>query len=210
MRFLVTTGPTREHIDAVRFISNPSSGRMGYAVAVAATEAGHTVTVIAGPTAATPPNGMEIIPVTSTVEMLHAAQGFWEVTDAFVAAAAPCDFRPAQRLETKLKKQGNALDLRLAPNPDVLYELSRQKEGRVLVGFAMEAQDARANARAKLQRKNLDAIVLNSPAAFGAERSSVTIFTVDDGEDVRPDISKSNLAAELVQLVERIWESRQR
>ena len=208
MRFLITAGPTREPIDPVRFVSNPSTGRMGFAVAAAALVAGHEVTVVAGPTTVRRPEGVDVVSVTTTREMFDATLSRFDACDVFVAAAAPCDFRPAQPQSAKLKKDGRAMTLRLAPNPDILLEAGRRKGGRVLIGFAMEVRDARANARRKLREKRLDAIVLNSPAAFGAERSSVTLIRADGREENMEHVTKSELAQTLVRLAEDIGESR--
>ena len=208
MRFLITTGPTREHLDAVRFLSNPSTGRMGFAVARAAVRAGHDATVVAGPISLPPPEGVEVVPVVSTEEMFAACMERLGEADVFVAAAAPCDFRPAERFDGKLKKGSGSLVLTLVETPDILLEAGRRKGERVHIGFALEAQDARANALGKLRRKRLDAIVLNSPSAFGSERSSVTLFRADGAEESLEGVSKDALGERLVQLAEEIRKAR--
>lgn len=208
LRFLITTGPTREYLDAVRFLSNPSTGRMGFAIARAAVRAGHGAVVVAGPTHLPPPDGAEAVRVVSTQEMLAACMERLADADVLVAAAAPCDFRPVERFEGKLKKGTGTLSLALEPTPDILLEASRRKGGRVLIGFAMEAQDARANAWGKLQRKDLDAIVLNGPSAFGAEQSSATIFRAAGAEETLEGVSKEALGKRLVRLAEEIWQGR--
>lgn len=208
LRFLITTGPTREYLDAVRFVSNPSSGRMGFATARAAVAAGHAATVIAGPTHLPPPEGAEAVHVVSTQDMLEACMARLDGSDVLVAAAAPCDFRPAERFSGKLKKGAASLALNLEPTPDILLEASRSKGNRVLIGFALEAQDPRVNALGKLRRKNLDAIVLNDPSAFGADKSSATIFRADGTEETLEGVSKEELGKRLVRLAEEIWGSR--
>ena len=204
MRFLITSGPTREPIDAVRFISNPSTGRMGFAVAAAAVEAGHDATVISGPTALRPPDGVTVEFVTTTREMLEAVEARFADADVFIAAAAPCDYRPAERCAGKLKKDRGELTLRLERNPDILREMSLRKEGRVLIGFAMEVQDARENALRKLREKRLDAVVLNSPAAFGARESAVTLLRADGREERLGRLNKDELGHRLVRLAEEL------
>jgi len=208
MRFLITAGPTREHIDDVRFISNPSTGRMGYAVAAAAMEAGHIVTLVAGPTALPDPDGAEVAHVTSTRELCDAVMGRLPETDVFVAAAAPCDFRPDERQAGKVKKGASEIVLRLVANPDVLYEVGRRKESRVLIGVAMEVEAGRANALSKLKRKNLDAVVLNAPDAFGSETTTATLMLAEGDEENLAGVPKESLARRLVSLAETIWKER--
>jgi phosphopantothenoylcysteine decarboxylase/phosphopantothenate--cysteine ligase len=208
MRFLVTAGPTREYLDAVRFLSNPSTGRMGFAVASAAVAAGHEASLIAGPVALPAPPGVEVARVTTTQEMRDAVMLRLGSTDAFVAAAAPCDFRPAKRYPGKISKDCAELTLRLVPNPDILYEVGLRKQGRVLIGFALEVQDGRSRGLDKLRRKNLDAIVLNSPAAFGSEETSATLLLADGREEEMARAAKSEVSRRIVQLAEDIWRSR--
>ncbi|HRU06839.1 MAG TPA: phosphopantothenoylcysteine decarboxylase [Candidatus Brocadiia bacterium] len=208
MRFLITTGPTREPIDAIRYISNPSTGRMGFAVAQAALEAGHSAIVIAGPCSATPPPGAELVPVVTTDDMLRAVLERLDEADVLVAAAAPCDFRPAEPTDLKIKKTPDGLTLRLEPTPDILLEAAALKGRRVHIGFALEVQDALASALGKLSRKKLDAIVLNSPAAFGADQSDVVIIHAGGAEEPMSGASKLDIARRLVQLASRLWESK--
>ena len=207
MRFLVTAGPTREYIDDVRFISNPSSGRMGYAVASAAVAAGHAAILVAGPTGLATPTGVQVVPVTSTQEMFDAVMSRAQDADAFVAAAAPCDYCPARRQTGKLKKDTASRTLRLVRTPDVLKEVGRRKQRQAVIGFALEVQDARANAIEKLERKKLDAIVLNAPCAFGAEEISATVILANGSEEVLSGVSKGELARRLVTLAESIWKA---
>jgi len=188
LAWLVTAGPTREDIDPVRFITNRSSGRMGYAVARAAAERGDRVTLVSGPVGIEAPEGCELVSVRSSREMYEAVTARCAEVDIIVMAAAVADFRPVTRAGGKIKKGADArrgLTLELERTEDILAELGRRKSRQVLVGFALEAPEGagagitdemRSNARAKLERKNLDAIVLNGPAAFGSDTSAVEVI----------------------------------
>jgi phosphopantothenoylcysteine decarboxylase/phosphopantothenate--cysteine ligase len=208
MRILVTAGPTREYLDDVRFISNPSSGRMGFAVAEAAVLAGHEVTLVAGPVNRTAPRGVARIDVTSTEEMRRAVREHFDASDAVVMAAAPSDYRPAERRPGKIKKGAEELALRLVRNPDILAELGREKKRKILIGFALESPVDRGEALRKLREKNLDAIVLNSPQAFGAEKNSVEIITAAGESVVLSDADKREIGKRLVKLVESLASAR--
>ena len=176
MRFLITAGGTREYIDPVRFISNASSGKMGYALARAALKAGHEVTLITAPTALKPPAGAEIVRVESAAEMFAAVKEHFARCDCLIMAAAVADYTPAHPSKTKLKKQAAKLTLELKPTPDILKWAGRQKKpGQMLVGFALEDRDLRANAERKMREKNLDMIVANTPGAIGADTSTLHI-----------------------------------
>jgi len=205
MHVLVTAGPTREHIDDVRFLSNASTGAMGIAVATVAAQRGHEVTLVLGPTHLDPPGGVRTVRVVSAVEMHRAVQRYYADADAVVMTAAVCDYRPDRRVDGKIKKTGQALTLNLVPNPDILADLGARKGSRVLVGFALEAEgpDAPANARAKLHSKNLDLIVLDSPAAMGAERARFVILAADGAEEQLDDASKLDLALKIVDRIEQ-------
>ncbi len=210
MRILVTAGPTREHIDDVRFISNASSGRMGCAVARAALARGHEVALICGPLEVDPPP-CHICRVTSTAEMLHRCCEALPKVDAVVMAAAPADFRPARPVRGKIKKSARPRSLRLVPTPDILRELSKRRKARqVLVGFALEARDLARNARRKLREKGLDLIVANAPEAIAAERASVRIFYPDGAEEAIEDRPKEAIADRLIAIVERLGATRRR
>jgi len=185
MRFLITAGGTREYIDPVRFVSNASSGKMGYALARAAQKAGHEVTLITAPTALRPAAGVEIVRVESAAEMFKAVKNRFGECDCLIMAAAVADYTPAHPAKTKLKKQAATLTLELKPTPDILRWAGRHKAGsratghgpRIVVGFALEDRDLRANAERKMREKNLDMIVANAPGAIGAEASTLHIKT---------------------------------
>jgi len=200
VRVLVTAGPTREHVDDVRFLSNVATGRTGYAVAEACLAAGHDVILVTGPGPLEPPDGPEVVRVVSALEMRDAVLARFGVADAVVMNAAVADYRPAERIRGKRKKGEGDWNLRLVRNPDILAELGARKGGRILVGFALEAEGGEANARAKLERKNLDAIVLNAPSTAGAERSDFTILRADGTREHLEGATKPALARHLLPL----------
>ena len=207
MKILITAGPTREYLDDVRYLSNASTGRMGYALARAAAAAGHQVTLVHGPTCDAPPAAARRVAVTSALEMFDAVNREFSDCDAFIACAAVSDYRPRQRAAQKMKREKiETLSLELVANPDIAAEMGRRKRpGQVLVCFALETADGEANARAKLVRKNADAVVLNMAAAIGAEATEVTLFTAgsDTGETVRG--SKDVAAQRIVELCRDLW-----
>lgn len=168
-KIVITAGPTYEPIDPVRFIGNHSSGKMGYALANAAAQQGADVTLISGPTAGntTHPN-VSVVSVTTAVEMLAACMDVYNTSDALIMAAAVADFQPTEQAQQKIKKQAGIPSLSLTPTPDILSKLGEAKKNQILIGFALETQDALANAQKKLARKHLDAIVVNSLADDGA------------------------------------------
>lgn len=204
MRIIVTAGPTREYLDDVRYISNASSGRMGYAVARAAARAGHKVDLVSGPVAAAPPPGVRVTSVTSTGEMYEAVSALFARADVVIGAAAPADFTPRHRIRGKGKKKRGGMDLQLKPTVDILATLGRRKGGRVIIAFALEVQQPLANALRKLKAKKADAIVLNSPAALGAARADVTIITACGERMTLPNATKTQIARRLVALAESL------
>ena len=178
MKILITAGPTREYIDPVRFITNRSSGKMGYAVAQAALERGCEVVLVTGPVAITPPEGARVVHVESAAQMAEAVKREAADCDAVVMAAAVADYRPAQVSEHKLKKMPGDMTLRLERTEDILASLGAAKRpGQLLVGFAAETDDLLKNAADKLRRKNLDWIAANRVAdGFGADTDRVTLL----------------------------------
>jgi phosphopantothenoylcysteine decarboxylase/phosphopantothenate--cysteine ligase len=168
LHLLVTAGPTREEIDPVRFVSNYSSGKMGYAVAAMARRRGATVILVSGPTCLREPWGVTRVTVTSAREMRAAVFDRSADCDVVIKAAAVADYRPVVRASDKVKKQGPTLTIQLEQNPDILAELGADKGGRILVGFAAETADLLANAAKKLAGKNLDLVVANDVTAAGA------------------------------------------
>jgi len=165
---LVTAGPTRERIDAVRYISNRSSGKMGYAVAAAAQRRGARTILVSGPTALQPPPGVEYVPVTTAAEMRAAVLARLPESTVVIKAAAVADFRAPAHESGKIRRTGQGLTLVLEPTEDILAEIGRQKGSRILVGFAAETGDPVASAQAKLERKNLDLVVANDVSREGS------------------------------------------
>ena len=176
MRVLVTAGPTREYLDAVRYLSNASSGKMGFACAAAAAKAGHDVTLVTGPVALPDPKGVRTIRVVSADHMYRAVMKAYPRIDAAIATAAVGDYRPAERLAGKLKKKAGPLTLKLVRTRDILQAMGDRKGKRLLVGFALEVQDAVENALLKYRKKNLDYIVLNTPKTFAAPTMDCQIY----------------------------------
>lgn len=178
-KILITSGPTRQYIDAVRYLTNASSGRMGRGLALAALDAGHDVVLISGPVEVDYPSECRLVPVTSTEEMLAVAVEEFKHCDGMIGAAAPCDYRPVRVEPGKIAKTGEPIELRLVETDDVVATLGAQKENRWVVGFALEAEDHRLRALAKLERKHCDLIVSNGVAAMNAANNEVEILTPD-------------------------------
>jgi phosphopantothenoylcysteine decarboxylase/phosphopantothenate--cysteine ligase len=203
-RVLVSVGGTEEDIDPVRVISNRSSGKMGFAVAEAARDLGAEVTVVAARTTAPPPHGVRLVRVRTAAEMSRALHEAFSNADVLVMTAAISDFKPSSALAQK-KKSGDAWTLDLARTEDVLASLGAKKDGRLIVGFALETENEEANARAKLAKKQCDLVVLNRPeAAFGLDTNVVTIFNAE-GQVYRsaaPE-SKRAIARKLFDLLAR-------
>lgn len=198
MRILVTAGPTREYLDDVRYLSNASSGRMGYAVAAAAVEAGWEVVLVTGPVDLDPPAGCEVVSVETTQQMRDAAIEAFRNCDGVIAAAAVCDYKPKERVAGKLSKTGGPIFLEMIETDDVLAELGALKQGRWVVGFALEAQNPRENALQKLRRKNCDWIVLNAPSAIGADTNDVELLDGEGQTVAAWSGSKSSVASLLI------------
>jgi phosphopantothenoylcysteine decarboxylase/phosphopantothenate--cysteine ligase len=208
-RVLVTAGPTREAIDPVRFISNHSSGKMGVAIAAAAWRRGAAVDLVAGPLSIAAPAGVTVHSVESTGEMASAVERLLPQSDVLVMAAAPADFRPAEPAMLKIKKTDAPKPIALAPTTDILATTrSARRPGAVIVGFALETNDAVANGRGKLARKDLDMIVVNDAteagAGFGVDTNRVTLLFRDDREEVLPLMSKTEVADALLDRVENL------
>ena len=197
-RVLVTAGPTQEAIDPVRFVSNRSSGKMGFAIAAAARRRGAEVRLIAGPSALATPYGVGRIDATSAAELLAATASNFTWASALVMAAAVADFRPANPAAGKLKKNPKGLELKMISIADELPRLAARKGSRLMIGFAAETADLDANARAKLARKRLDLIVANdvtqAGAGFGVDTNIVTLFGADGSAENLPMLSKDDVA----------------
>ena len=196
---LVTAGPTREFMDPVRFVSNPSTGKMGYALARVAKRRGAEVVLVSGPTCLSPPQGVEFIGVQSAREMYDAVMGRVTHRSIVIKAAAVCDWRPTAVYDQKLKKaQGLIPEIAFEPTPDILKTLGEAKTGQVLVGFAAETENVTENAAAKLGAKNLDMIVANPvgsvDSGFGADTNQATLLFKDGDQQSLPLYSKERLA----------------
>ena len=209
-KVLVTAGPTREFLDPVRHLTNPSSGKMGYALARAAKWRGAEVTLVSGPSSLTPPQGVSLIRVTTAQEMYAAVTKQFTQMDAVVMAAAVSDYRPKKRAEEKIKKNKASESLDLEKTEDILLRLGELKEGQILVGFAAETEDLLENAKVKLSQKNLDFIVANdltaANAGFGSDTNEVTILWPGGEVESLPSKSKEVIAMEIWDRVERLWQ----
>ena len=205
LKLLVSAGPTVEDIDPVRFISNRSSGKMGYAIAQRAAERGAAVQLVSGPTALVPPAGVALREVRSTLDMQRAVAALFDGVDAAILAAAPADYRVAQIAEHKIKRSGDALSIDLVENSDIAAGLGARKQGRTLVIFAMETEKGVQRAREKLARKGGDLVVLNmlrdEGAGFGVDTNRVTFIDTAGGEEVLPLMSKLALADRILDWV---------
>ncbi|MDN5331106.1 MAG: phosphopantothenoylcysteine decarboxylase / phosphopantothenate---cysteine ligase [Tepidanaerobacteraceae bacterium] len=210
-KILITAGPTREPIDPVRFISNRSSGKMGYALAEAAVERGGEVILISGPTCLPQPGGLyKYIKVNTALEMRECVLTYFSWSDVVIKAAAVSDFRPKNYSEHKIKKEDNAIamTLELEKNPDILKELGGKKEKQLLVGFAAETDEIKENAVEKLNKKNLDLIVVNDVSAEGAgfevDTNIVRIYYKDGSAEELPKMTKKELAHVILDRVVRL------
>ena len=202
MHFLITAGGTREYIDPVRFISNASSGRMGCALARAAQKAGHRVTLISA-SDLQPPVGVEFVGVDSTAEMFKAVKKFFAKCDCLIMAAAVADYTPVKQAKSKIKKTGKSLTIKLKPTTDILkWTGKHKKKNQVVVGFALEDKKLRERAEKKLKEKKLDMIIANTPAAIGADRTSVQIKTPDSPWTKIENTTKATIAKKIIRLIE--------
>jgi phosphopantothenoylcysteine decarboxylase / phosphopantothenate---cysteine ligase len=202
-RFLITVGATREEIDPVRFISNRSSGRMGFALAEAALNRGAKVTVVAGVTKVTPPSGIRIVNALSAEEMSQAVARESPNASVFIGAAAIADYRPVQRADQKIKKSDNSITLTLERTPDVLSQVSSGRtDGMLVIGFAAETENVLDNARGKLHSKNLDAIIANDVtregSGFDSATNAITIITRNNNGTIDLPLMSKNEAADRI------------
>lgn len=200
---VVTAGPTREHVDPVRFLSNESSGKMGFAIARAAAARGDRVTLIAGPVEQPTPDGVERVDVVSARDMLKAVREAFHEADALFMCAAVGDWRPKRRLAGKWRKKdddGDTASLELVKNPDIVATVARTKGERLIVAFALETGDGLRRAQAKMRRKGTDFIVLNDASALSASRASVTILGKDGSVQRLRGRAKDEIAEVLVDL----------
>jgi phosphopantothenoylcysteine decarboxylase / phosphopantothenate---cysteine ligase len=205
-RLLITVGATREEIDPVRFISNRSSGKMGFAIAEAALKRGADVTVVVGVTTATTPRGVRVVNAVSAEEMSQAVARESAGASVFIGAAAIADYRPAQRAEQKIKKSNDSLTLTLERTPDVLSQVAASRtNGMLVIGFAAETENVVENAKEKLRSKNLDAIVANdvtrADSGFDSATNAITIITRDENPIALPVLSKREAADRVLDVI---------
>ncbi|CAI8284953.1 MAG: Coenzyme A biosynthesis bifunctional protein CoaBC [Opitutia bacterium UBA7350] len=202
IRCLITAGPTREFLDPVRFLSNPSTGKMGYALAEAALRLGWNVDLVAGPVNLPEPEGTIFYPVVSAEEMYHQVDALFDACDLFIMAAAVSDFRPSQYLPQKEKKSVASLRLELEPTRDILATLAERKLNQTVVGFAAETENLEPNARAKLVAKNCDFIVANDlsqpGAGFAADTNTVIFLAANGSNETLGPALKTDLATQII------------
>lgn len=206
MNCLISAGPTREWIDPVRFLSNPSSGKMGYALARAAVDRGMQVTLVSGPTALKAPAGAEVLYVQTAREMQEAMSQRFAKADLIIMAAAVSDHRPETRSKQKQKKEQMRMTLDLVANPDILMELGKQKKnGQTLVGFAAETENLLPNARRKLREKNLDWIVANDVSekdrGFQSDFNKISLLSKEQNEMDFEYQEKNSLARKIMEIL---------
>lgn len=205
IRCLITAGPTREFIDPVRFISNPSTGKMGFALAEAALQAGWNVDLVAGPVDLEEPDGAILYPVTTAKEMFHQVDALFDACDVLIMTAAVSDFRPVRQHAWKEKKHDAMMTIEFERTTDILKAVGQRKLGQTVVGFAAETHDLIRYAREKLESKDLDFIVANqvgrAGAGFAAESNEVTLIAADGSSLKIGPASKAVIAKELIALI---------
>jgi phosphopantothenoylcysteine decarboxylase/phosphopantothenate--cysteine ligase len=210
VKFVVTAGPTREALDPVRFISNRSSGKMGYAIAEAALAAGHRVKLISGPASVVPPKGVHFLSITTSDELHRAVHRAVRHCDVLVMCAAVSDYKPATSARRKLKKRNTPFTLELVPTRDILGSLSQESRSYFVVGFAAETHDLEKNARQKLRKKNCDMIVANdvsrADSGMESDENAVSIFCRNGESRKISRASKKIIARELVKIISKMSE----
>ena len=200
-RILITSGPTRQYLDPVRYLTNASSGRMGLALVEAGIEAGHDVVVVTGPVEVDYPEAAEVIPVISTEEMLEQCLRVFPTCGGVIGAAAPCDYRPKVMAAQKIRKTGTPLELHLVETPDIFARLAAVRGSQWMVAFALETEDRRMRALQKLERKKCDLIVVNGPAAMHSGSTHVEV--IDSKGHVLADLAgtKRRVAKDLFGII---------
>lgn len=204
LHVLITAGGTREYIDPVRFISNASSGRMGYALARAAVKAGHKVTLISAETSLRPPKDVKIVHIETSKEMFEAVKSSFGKCDCLIMAAAVSDYKPAAISRAKIKKAQQGLVIKLKPAVDILKWAGKNKKDKIIVGFALEDKNLRKNAEEKLAEKNIDMIIANAPSAIGSKQVQVQIKTPNLSWQKLSAGPKSTIASRIIKLIERL------
>ena len=201
-RILITSGPTREYLDPIRYLTNASSGRMGAALAAAAVEARHEVVLVSGPVDVDYPESVEVVPVVSTQEMLDACLEIFPRSDGLIGVAAPSDYRPVQVARSKIRRTGGPLQVNLVETPDVVATLGSVKESQWMVAFALETEDQRMRALQKLERKSCDLIVVNGPGALHSPHTELEV--IDPSGNVLASAAgpKSEVARQVFQVIQ--------
>ena len=202
-RILITSGPTRQYIDPVRYLTNASSGRMGRELAEAALRSGHDVVIVSGPVSIEYPRAAEVIPVVTTEEMLEESRRVFETCAGLIGVAAPCDYRPLHVKEQKISKTGDPLVLHLIETPDVVATLGARKGTRWVVGFALDTEDDHFLAIAKLERKRCDLVVVNGPSAINADDNQVEVIDGQGNVLLKSDGSKRRVAQDVFGLIQQ-------
>ena len=202
-RILITSGPTRQYLDPVRYLTNGSSGRMGVALTQACLDLQHQVVVVSGPVEVEYPAAAEVVSVISTDEMLDACCRIFPDCDGVIGAAAPCDYRPVHVENNKIAKTGEPLQLHLVETPDVVATLGAQKRHQWLVGFALETEDHRFRAIVKLERKSCDLIVLNEPAAMNSDENQVEVLAQEGKVGETISGSKRLVAGGILKVIQK-------
>lgn len=200
-RILITSGPTRQYIDPVRYLTNASSGRMGCSLAESAIAAGHEVVVVSGPVTVSYPDEATVLWVTTTEEMLDVARREFANCDGLIGVAAPCDYRPQFVQGQKISKTGQPLVLELIETPDIVATLGAEKGNRWVVGFALETEDRRFRALVKLEKKSCNLMVLNGPEAMNSDDNQVEVLAKDGSVVASISGSKPQVASEIMQIV---------
>jgi phosphopantothenoylcysteine decarboxylase / phosphopantothenate---cysteine ligase len=200
---VITSGPTRQYLDPVRYLTNASSGRMGAALASAAIKLGHRVTIVSGPVQVKYPKQATVLRVLTTQEMLEAAKQMFQKADGLIGAAAPCDYQPRHVHSQKLSKTGQPLTLELIETPDIVATLaSAKRPDQWVVGFALETEDRRFRATVKLQKKSCDLMVSNGPTAIDSNENSVEVIDRDGQVIATIDGSKVRVANGILRIVQ--------
>ncbi len=208
-KILITSGPTRQYIDPIRYLSNASSGQMGCSLAAAALQLGHQVVVVSGPTNIEYPAGAQRIDVVSTQDMMIASADVFPTCDGLIGAAAPCDYRPVEVADHKIRKSGAALEIKLVETDDIVAALGISKRANQwTVGFALETEDARFRALAKLIRKCCDLVILNGVEAIDSSENSIEIIAPNGQIIAQASGSKDHVATMVLRTIqERLIES---
>jgi phosphopantothenoylcysteine decarboxylase/phosphopantothenate--cysteine ligase len=210
-KVLITSGPTREYLDPIRFLSNASSGRMGFALAREAARLGARVSIVCGPVSEAAPAGVRVIKVISGLEMYRRTLALCGGCDVVIGAAAVSDWRFASTARHKIKRSPRSVRLTLVPNPDIIKEVARRRRpgsGQIVVGFALETRDWLRAAAGKLAAKGLDLVVANGAASLSGDRSRAAIVGSSGKAKVLPPLSKRELAKKILKAIETEWKEK--